>query len=349
MSRVRRLEAAMTIPDDRDPMTDLTAPQELSRDFDALQREAYQWISRFMGGNMTATEIAEMRAWYQRSAAHSRAYAQARQVWRALGPIAGATGSTLRHRSRQEKASAFSTPIGRRLFLGGATAAAAAYFVMKPPLGLWPSYPEWSADYHTGTGEQRGVKLTDDVLLDLNTRTSIAVRSETSDAARIELISGEAAISTERAKSLITIVAGSGRIRASGAEFNLRCDGGRVTTSCLKGAVVVSRQGVDTSLGVPQQLTYDDDGIGAITTIDPEVVTAWRSGLLIFESTPVSEVVAEVNRYRSGRIVLLNDELGRRRLTARLRTDDTEAAIGQIVRIFGAKVRTLPGRVVILT
>jgi transmembrane sensor len=112
---------------------------------------------------------------------------------------------------------------------------------------------------------------------------------------------------------------------------------------------VVSRQGMDTPLAMLQQLTYDDDGTGEITTIDPETVTAWRSGLLIFESTPLSEVIAEINRYRSGRIVLLNDELGHRRLTARLRTDETEIVISQIERIFGARVRTLPGGVVILT
>jgi transmembrane sensor len=329
-------------------MTDVTAPQELAHDFDSLQGEAYQWIARFMGGNMTASEIAEMRAWYRRSAAHARAYAEARRIWKALGPIAAASGSTAPHRS-QEKASTFYPPIGRRLFLGGATAAAAAYLVAKPPLGLWPSYAEWNADYHTGTGEQRQVKLTNAVSLDLNTRTSIAVRSQAADAARIELISGEAVISTGRAKSPITIVAASGRIRATDAEFNLRCDGGRVTASCLEGALVVSRQGMDTPLAMLQQLTYDDDGTGEITTIDPETVTAWRSGLLIFESTPLSEVIAEINRYRSGRIVLLNDELGHRRLTARLRTDETEIVISQIERIFGARVRTLPGGVVILT
>jgi transmembrane sensor len=338
----------MTTPDDRDPMTDLTAPQQLSRDFDPLQAEAYQWIARFMGGKMSATEVAELQAWYRRSAAHAKAYAQARQVWKALGPIAAASGSTAPDHS-QEKASTFHQPIGRRLVLGGATAAAAAYLVAKPPLALWPSYAEWNADYRTGTGEQRQVKLANAVSLDLNTRTSIAIRSQTADAERVELISGEAAVSTESAKSLITVVAASGGIRATNAEFNLRCDDGRVTMSCLKGKVVMSRQGVDTPLGMLEQLTYDDNGIGAITKIDSEIVTAWRSGLLIFESTPLSEVIAEVNRYRLGRIILLNDELGRRRLTARLRTDETEAIISQIERIFGARVRTLPGGIVILT
>jgi transmembrane sensor len=255
---------------------------------------------------------------------------------------AGQSGRNLRH-SRT-----LSAPMGRRAVLGGALAASAAYAFIKPPLDLWPSYAELMADYRTGAGEHRQVTLSDAVSLDLNTRTSVAIRSRTADATRIELISGEAAISTS-APAELTVVAASGRIVATRSDFNLRCDGSQVSITCLTGDLLVERDGLTSPLGARQQVSYGDQGITAVTAIDPDNVTAWRQERLVFEGTPVSQVIAEVNRYRHGRIVLMNQEIGRRLLTARLPTTETDKIVTQIVQIFGAKARTLPGGIIILT
>ncbi|WZB71262.1 FecR family protein [Achromobacter xylosoxidans] len=76
--------------------------------------------------------------------------------------------------------------------------------VVAPPFGLWPSWRELGADYRTAKGEQRRVVLPGAAVLDLNTRTSIALR-----AAGVELISGEAAISLAGASSPFTVSAAS--------------------------------------------------------------------------------------------------------------------------------------------
>lgn len=81
---------------------------------------------------------------------------------------------------------------------------------------------------------------------------------------------------------------------------------------------------------------------------DPAFVTAWQGGIVIFHSTPVAEVIAEVNRYRSGKIILTNDALGRERFSARFRIENIERVIGQIEQIFGARATALPGRIVLL-
>ena len=163
------------------------------------------------------------------------------------------------------------------------------------------------------------------------------------------MTSGEAAISTGSASEPLTVIAASGRIVATRSDFNLRCEGTRVSITCLKGNLLLERDGSATPLVARQQVTYGDRAISAVTTIDPDIVTAWQHGLLIFEATPVTRVIAEVNRYRSGRIVLLNDDVGRRLLTAQLRTVETHKIVTQIVQIFGAKARAFPGGIIILT
>jgi transmembrane sensor len=341
----------MKKPDQLDPMNPSTAldPDSVFADLDPIRHEAYAWIARFMSGDMTSDDVTNMKAWYARSAAHRVAYAEARQIWRSLGPVAGGSRRQIENPMPRHPVAADAARLTRRrLFLGGALAASAAWLALNPPLELWPSYAELSADFRTGAGERRQIAFADAVSLDLNTRTSIAVRSHSAAAAQIELLSGETAISTDSAAAL-TVIAATGRIIATQADFNLRCDGSQVTVSCLKGHVAVERGGVTTMLSADQQIGYAGHQMGQVAAINPEVVTAWQHGLLIFEFTPVERVIAEINRYRTARIVLLNDEIGRRLLNARLRTDETDKIIVQIVHIFGAKARTIPGGIVLLT
>lgn len=346
----------MTKHDEADPMAPVTAntDDEAVAGLGPLQREAYAWICRFMAGDMTSTEIEAMKAWYGRSRLHAAAYADARRMWNALGPVANAgmpdseaADNTIRSVDYPRKT--LLSPVGRRALLGGALAASAAYVLIKPPLDLWPSYSELMADYRTGAGEHRQVTLADTVSLDLNSKTSIAVRSQTADMTQIELISGEAAFSTGAASPELTVVAASGRIVATHSEFNLRCDDAQVSIACLSGSLVVMRDGRTTRLDARQQTSYGHQGISAVTTVNPDHVTAWRQGRLIFEGAPVAQVIAEINRYRPGRIVLMNESIGRRLLTARLPTTETDKIVTQIVHIFGAKARTLPGGIIVLT
>ncbi|MCK9919741.1 FecR domain-containing protein [Microbacteriaceae bacterium K1510] len=331
-------------------------PDEMLAALDPIEREAYDWIARFAGGTMTPAETGAMKAWYGRSPVNAEAYARARRVWNALGPVASAhTGAAATERIGVRAGDPRMPPavlVGRRALLGGAVAAAAAaaaYVIVKPPLDLWPAYAELMADYRTGAGEQRQVTFDDAVSLDLNTKTSIAIRTPADDTLELELLAGEAAISTRATSVPLTVIAASGRIKATRSNFNLRCDGSRVAITCLDGTLLVERGAVETPLGARQQVAYDGAGIGAVMAIDPDVVSAWRHGMLIFEAAPVAEVISEVNRYRTSPIVLMNAEIGRRLLTARLKTAETDRIVTQIVNIFGARARFLPGGIVLLT
>jgi transmembrane sensor len=345
----------MTTQNEPKPMN-LAVADEIPAGLDPIRREAYDWIVRFMAGHMTAADVDAMKVWYRQSPAHKLAYAEARRVWKSLGPIAS--------ESRRGTDEGDSIPItrgvrrptpsmpSRRVFLGGAMAAAAAsvaYVAVRPPLDLWPSYAEFLADFRTGAGERRQVVLAENVSLDLNTRTSIAVRAQSASATQIEVLAGEAAISTAASAPPLTVIAADGRVTTSDAELNLRCDGKQVSISCLKGRLELVRDGRSITLTGRQQVRYGTGGSETVAAFDPDNVTAWQHGVLTFDATPVDQVIAEINRYRPGRIILMNGDIGRRLLNARIRTAETDKIIVQIVHIFGAKARELPGGVVLLT
>ena len=83
--------------------------------------------------------------------------------------------------------------------------------------------------------------------------------------------------------------------------------------------------------------------------VDPAIVAAWRDGELLFQNEPLARVIEEVNRYRPGRIILVNEALGQRRFTAQFKLDRLEVVITQLKATFGARVVSLPGGVVLVS
>jgi transmembrane sensor len=314
-----------------------------------LKREAHEWVARLTSGRATTADAEAAKLWCDQSLAHAKAFAEATQLWDRLEPVA-------RQMSSRNATAAVVAPravLGRRTVLAGglaASSAAVGYLAMRPPLALWPSLQDVTADYRTGTGGRRHVAVDDGISVELNTRTSLNIQPGTGNSPAIELVSGEAAIATggTLAKPLI-VSAGGGRVIATEAKFNVRCDGASASVTCLQGAVTVDYREHSTMLDEGQQVTYDKSGLGSVAVIDPIAVTAWREGRLVFQGVPLVRVIDEVNRYRPGRIILMNAALGRRPVDATFPLDRTEQLVILVRRAYGATVTALPGGVIFLS
>ena len=322
-----------------------------------LEREAHEWVMRFASGTASRADIEALRKWAARDPAHAEAFDRASRMWRALGPIGREMSAEACVSGRGAWTAASVRRPGvlrRRAFLGGALAASAVgavAMVAQPPLGLWPSWTELAADYRTETGERRQITLANSASIEMNTRTSIVMRPAGREASLIaELITGEAMVSAPlRAQEPFMMRVADGRIVASDARFNVRFEGREVCVTCLAGEVRVERREAGLRLPAGGQVFYSDQGIGPVVTADPAKVTAWQDGILIFESTPVAQVIAEINRYRPGKIILADEELGRRLFNARLRIENIGRVVGQLEQAFGARATTLPGGIVVLS
>jgi transmembrane sensor len=321
-------------------------------ELDPLRREAVDWIHRLAAGTVSVADGEAFRRWLQQSPAHAAAYAEASRLWKQFGPAArnlrrrGEISPGLGHLQPQLRAPT------RRLILGGGLAAAAAafgYAVVKPPLDLWPSLAELTADYRTATGEQRQIALPGEVAVHLNTQTSIALRAIDGSAERVELIAGEASFATSMSRRPLAVLAAAGRTLASDARFDVRRVGAAVCVTCSGGNVQIEYRTDVTAIGPGQQVRYDENGLGNVATIDPELVTAWQQGVLIFRLTPLADVVEEINRYRQGKVILLNTALGRKPVSGRFRIDHMDEILLRLDQAFGAKSRSLPGGIVLLS
>lgn len=310
----------------------------------AVDREAHDWMMRFADGNASQTDLAAFKEWSVRDPAHAEAFTRACRLWEAIGPASKVMAGA-RHARR-------SVHVGRRAFIGGAIAASAAgagYIAVRPPLGLWPSLAELAADYRTAPGEQRSIALTEGPSVELNTRTSIALRASADGANRIELLGGEAEIATRpEMNQTVEVIAADGHVTAADAVFNIRYEYGIVRTTCVGGALDVMHGDRSIRLHRGEQVVYSPDGLGPVKSADLAAVTAWKNGVLVFQLTPLADAIAEINRYRPGRIVVTNEALGRRLFSARFQIANIGGVVAQIQQVFGASVTSLPGGIVLL-
>jgi transmembrane sensor len=293
-----------------------------------------------------------LKGWRSQSPAHDAAFAEASRLWKEFGPAA----NNLRRRGEisqgLEHQRSSRIPMNRRAFLGGglAAAAAAAYAVVHPPLDLWPSYSELTADYRTTTGEQRQLALSNDVSVRLNTQTSVALMPSDGGADRLELVAGEASFaSLSQARRSLVVLAGDGRMMSDHAHFDVRRVGPTVCVTCLDGDVRIELKSDSAVIKTGQQIRYDRKGLAGVVSADVELVTAWQQGVLIFRQTPLSEVVEEINRYRTGRVILVDGGLARKAISGRFRIDHMDEILIRLHQALGIKSQSVPGGIVLLT
>ena len=349
-----------------------------------LDVQARDWVCLLASGRATGRAARRLQRWCARSEAHQAAFARAREQWhdaaraaalhRHLYPETDAAAAQAAPASPRRSpggepdgvapgrlapdgpAPAFARtgrprdPARRRwlaaggLAAAGAAAGAAAAF---PPLGLWPSWQELGADYRTGVGEQRRVALSPHIELVLNTRTSLAVQSAGAQES-VRLIAGEAAVRRTAGAAALELLAGGARIVPGVGSVELRRAGERYCLTCAEGEAELRHPARTLVLRAGQRVWYGQADVAEVAAADMEQALAWQRGVLAFRAMPLAEAVEEINRYRRGRVVLVDPALAQRRLSGHFRIDALDEALVQIEQVFGAAVTRLPGGVVLL-
>lgn len=314
-----------------------------------LKLEAFDWASRLAIGPVSDAERRAFDTWHGASPAHAEAYrsvagfmAELRALDLPLDPPHGQTADDRVVPLRRP-----ASGLSRRVFIGGgavaASAAAASIVAVQSPLGLWPTLAEVMADERTGVGERRSLSPMAGVAVELNSRSSL---SWLDHGAR--LIAGEMFVAVEDRGSPFRVEAGTARIAASGATFNVNDRGSGLCVSCLEGTLSAERDGRQVRLRSGEAITWLADGAMKRTRADPVAATAWRRGLLVFKGTPLASAIGDINRYFPGKLVLRGDALGARPVTGVFHVDQIELAVVQIQQLTGASATRLPGGIVLL-
>lgn len=330
------------------PVEGVPVPEE-------LQLQAAAWLRRLTSGDAGPHDAQAFQQWKRTSPAHAAAFEDAKRRWQAMKPALGEllrtdVSSAAFHRRTLARVDV-STGASRRAFIGTAVGAAAVagIGVMHPPLMLWPSVSEWAADYRTATGEQQTLAFAEHVSVTLNTRTSIRRDVAEGNTAGLRLVAGEVAVDRQAGRRPFVVTAGAGRSTVGPGSVEVRDFGGTVCVTCIDGEVRVDHPAGTRALQARQQVVYDGSEIGSVALIDPDHVSAWRKGELVFRNAPLQQVIDEINRYRNGRVVLANSMAGKSAVSGRFYVESLDTALSQLQHSFNLKSRLLPAGVVILS
>jgi transmembrane sensor len=122
-----------------------------------------------------------------------------------------------------------------------------------------------------------------------------------------------------------------------------------VAITCVAGEITVSDGKRELRVRESEQVRRTAESeLGSAVRVNPEKDTAWQRGLLIVASQPLNGVVAEVNRYRAGRIFVVDGELGRHSINGTFHLDRLDNFPDQVRQLLGASIRNFPGGIVLL-
>jgi transmembrane sensor len=190
--------------------------------------------------------------------------------------------------------------------------------------------------YATPIGGVRAITLADGTVMTLDAAS--AVRVSASGAVRAVAIEyGQAFFKVAHDPAHPFIVsAGRNSVTALGTQFAVRSGADRIVVSLIEGSVRVDTPAIRrvTTLVPGNALTIDRKGL-QLTAAGADVAAGWRNGELTFDSIPLSEVVANLNRYSSQRIELADTRLAKRVFSGVLKTDQGGSALVDALSAYG--------------
>lgn len=334
-----------------------------------VDQEAADWLARLDANSHTSDspDAIDLRnrfeAWLAANPGHRAAHARLQAAWgrldrlQSLHPAADRSANPDLLAFRKSATSAMpATPLSRMADLAGraryAIAAALAFFVIGAGVLYWQF--DTDSDIRTGVGERRHMVLKDGSHMDLNSQSHVAVNFQP-DLRRVELNEGEAIFKVAHDESRPFVVVANGlTVRAIGTAFSVRVKAESVEVVVSEGIVGVTPAGKTEvvmshpqSRGTSQKLTAGHVAVyGAsadsqqgvvrvITTTEIDRKLAWQRGMIAFEGEPLSEAVAEFNRYNLRKLVITDPELLSVRVGGYFKSDDVDTFVKALDLGFG--------------
>ncbi|WP_295800825.1 FecR domain-containing protein [uncultured Microbulbifer sp.] len=334
-----------------------TGNRQTATDIRQVEAAARAWFMLCSERPLTAAEQSDFDNWLQEPA-NRASFQRLEQIDRSLAALAaGEQGARLRQRGG----------IGatlerlRDLLLTPASGLAFACVMMLAVAVVYlaPSQDQGGEAYATELAETRTVTLEDGSAVVLGGDSAI---ESVFDGERrgVKLLRGQAFFTVTRDPSRPFYVNAEGaEIRVVGTRFDVRSSrdakqGVKVTVE--EGIVdvaptdsrVAAGNASKVRLQAGEQVQVIRRRFGEVKTVDASQVASWRQGVFSYRDAPLSEVVADANRYRKQRIVIGTPELENLRVTTAFTVDQADTLVAMLEQSLPVRVFREPdGRMVI--
>jgi transmembrane sensor len=318
-----------------------TAP-ELSPD-----EQAAIWCQRLEAADMNAADCEAFEAWLTDDPDNPGLLQEATAIWHGTGEVAD-SAEMIRYRSeaveelRQANARRWARTIGWRRWTGIAAClvlavALFAYLLQDP-----------ATSYSTGVGERRVVLLDDGTRMTLDGSTRVDVRMD-DDSRRLKLVSGRAKFDVAHDPLRPLSVLARNRLTvATGTSFSVELLADQVRVVLYEGRVEVMAKSADGAPSVlvprasgPSGFTAGRELIAStkssaaqITLLNVPQSLSWESGMVHFDSEPLSLAVQRMNRDAKEPLVIGDPAIAGLTVSGVFDSRDTAAFVEGITALY---------------
>ena len=217
---------------------------------------------------------------------------------------------------------------------------------------LWLSHrqtpwPQRLAQYRTPVGERREWQLADGSRLVLNTDSAADVDFDPRQRL-VRLHAGELLVETAKDPQAMArpflVRTGEGTIRALGTRFLVRQQSGGTLVTVLQDRVEIrpERSAQVRQLAAGGQLHFTAEHFGAESPVAAEADAAWTRGMLVVADWPLERFVAELARYRPGRLSC-DPAVSGLRISGAFPVNDTDRALAAVAKALPVRLAQRQG------
>lgn len=296
--------------------------------------QALEWLALRCGGPVSVADRRAFELWLAASPDHAAAYAEAEALWARLDWSEALNQQVLS--AAQGVASVAPRVATRRMARpsrrGLMAMAAGIGALAVTPLALQMASGE-RRRFATEVGEIRHLSLEDGSRVSLGGRSVLATR--VGDRVRhMRLDAGEAFFDVARDEARVFTVVGAGlKAEALGTAFEVRLGelGPEVFVEEGRVRVTATATGEQTVIGAGERAALRGGALKR-AAINPAGVAPWRRQRFSFIDQPLSEVVAEVNRYYRPGVTIASPQLGAHKVTAAFTIEQIPQALESLAR-----------------
>ncbi|MGC4029802.1 MAG: FecR domain-containing protein [Steroidobacteraceae bacterium] len=229
---------------------------------------------------------------------------------------------------------------------------------------LWMRQDQ-GVSYATAIGEQRIITLADGSVVKLNSRSRLRV-SFSEQLRSVELFEGQALFEVAKnPRRPFVVTSGKTSVRAVGTQFDVYRKGAGTVVTVVEGQVAVSGDASLVGASSRQEPIPSATGAGAggavllsageqvvvmpaaplaPQSVNVEATTAWTQNKLVFDAAPLSEVVAEFNRYSPTPLVIEDPALDQVRISGVFTSTSVDHLVEFLEQRFAAEAQLRDGQ-----
>jgi transmembrane sensor len=318
---------------------------------DAVTLQAAEWMLDLQGRDVSEERLAAWHLWLARDARHRQAFDDLQRIQESMDAMPRAPWPTAAEIEADRDARAtdchpavhHSAGRSHGYWRGFALVAALAAIVAGATYIGWQTWRgrQTTANViQTSVGELRRVTLADGSVLTAGARSRVAVRFAAANR-DVQLEAGEAffEVAPDATRPFV-VHAGDTMVTAIGTAFNVRRSRDRVIVAVADGTVVATGTGGTAQLSAGEQKRFGSDVNPNAVHIAPVAIAAWRSGLLEYRSEPLADVVADLARYSSRRIVIEDPRAGALAVTGTVFEREIDKWLNSLGTALPVEVRT---------